>query len=67
MFTVATVQARWHPDARAYLARKRAEGKTPAEARRCLKRHLAAVIYRAMHRDPSQRQGHSVNIPDLVQ
>jgi transposase len=53
MFTVAMVQARWHPDARAYLARKRGEGKTPAEARRCLKRHLAAVIYRAMQRDIS--------------
>ncbi len=51
LFTVAMVQARWHPDARAYLARKRAEGKTAAEARRCLKRHLAAVIYRAMLRD----------------
>ena len=51
LFTVAMVQARWHPDARAYLARKRAEGKTAAEARRCLKRHLAAVIYRAMVRD----------------
>lgn len=51
LFTVAMVQARWHPDARVYLARKRAEGKTAAEARRCLKRHLAAVIYRAMLRD----------------
>ena len=51
LFTVAMVQARWHPDARAYLARKRAEAKTAAEARRCLKRHLAAVIYRAMLRD----------------
>jgi hypothetical protein len=30
------VQARWHPKARAYLARKRAEGKTGAETRRYL-------------------------------
>jgi transposase len=51
LFTVAMVQARWHPDARDYLARKRAEGKTGAEARRCLKRHLATVIYRAMSKD----------------
>jgi len=54
LFTIAMVQARWHPEARAYLARKRAEGKTGAEARRCLKRHLAAVVYRAMLRDLSE-------------
>ena len=51
LFTIAMVQARWHPDARAYLERKRAEGKTPAEARRCLKRHLAKVVYDAMRAD----------------
>ena len=39
------VQARWNPDAVVYLARRRAEGKSPAEARRCLKRHLATVVY----------------------
>lgn len=54
LFTIAMVQARWHPEARAYLARKRAEGKTAAEARRCLKRHLAAVVYRAMLHDLAQ-------------
>jgi hypothetical protein len=48
------VQARWHPEARAYLARKRAEGKTGAGARGCLKRHLAAAVYRAMLRDLSE-------------
>lgn len=31
--------------------RRAREGKTAAEARRCLKRHLAAVVYRAMLRD----------------
>lgn len=51
LFTIAMVQARWHPNARDYLARKRAEGKSAAEARRCLKRHLAAVIYRALLKD----------------
>lgn len=48
LFTIAMVQARWHPPAREYLAKKRAEGKTAAEARRCLKRHLANVVYRAL-------------------
>jgi transposase len=51
LFTIAMVQARWHPEARAYLAKKRGEGKTAAEARRCLKRHLAGVVYRAMLHD----------------
>jgi transposase len=51
LFTIAMVQARWHPDARDCLTRKRAERKTAAEARRCLKRHLANAIYRAMRRD----------------
>ena len=51
LFTIAMVQARWDPDARTYLARKRAEGKTSREARRCLKRHLANVVYRAMQKD----------------
>ena len=51
LFTVARVQARWEPRARAYLERKRAEGKSPAESRRCLMRHLAAIVYRAMVAD----------------
>jgi hypothetical protein len=51
LFTIAMCQARWDPNARAYLARKRTEGKSPTEARRCLKRHLANVVYRAMVAD----------------
>lgn len=37
---IALTQARVHPGARACLARKRAEGKSGAEALRCLKRLL---------------------------
>ena len=37
---VAVTRARCHPETRAYLARKRSEGKTTTEAIRCLKRHL---------------------------
>jgi len=51
LFTIAMVQARWDRRASEYLARKRAEGKSPAEARRCLKRHLASVVFRAMCAD----------------
>jgi transposase len=56
LFTIAMVQARWHPPAREYLARKRAEGKTAAEARRCLKGHLANVVCRALLEDLEQPQ-----------
>jgi transposase len=58
LFTIAMVQARWHPLARVFLAKKRAEGNTATEARRCLKRHLANVVYRAMIADlqPSLEQ-----------
>jgi len=46
---IAIVQARVDPRARAFLARKTAEGKTTREARRALKRHLANVLYRRLH------------------
>jgi hypothetical protein len=45
---------RWDLAARAYLARKRGEGKTGREALRCLERHPANV-YRAMVRDAAAR------------
>ena len=45
---LAITQARLHPPAQDYLARRVAEGKSPREARRCLKRHLINVIFRVM-------------------
>ncbi len=51
LFIVALTQAREHAPARKYMQRKRAEGKTWNEAMRCLKRHLADVVYRAMLKD----------------
>lgn len=47
---MAIVQAQWDPAAKAYLGRKIAEGKTPREARRALKRHLANLVYRRLRR-----------------
>jgi transposase len=49
LYRIAIVQQRHHPAAKAFLARKISEGKTPREARRALKRHLANVIYRRLH------------------
>ncbi len=61
LFTVAMVQARWDSQGSAYLARKRSEGKTPPEARRCLMRHLAGVVYRAMIADAVAREEHRLS------
>jgi hypothetical protein len=48
LHVVVLAQARLHPPARAYLAKKRAEGKSSKEAFRCLKRHLVRVVFRAL-------------------
>ena len=36
------------PDTRAYVERRRAEGRTTKEIRRCLKRYLARQLYRTL-------------------
>lgn len=52
---IAVTQARLHPPARAYLERKRAEGKSRREALRCLKRHLARAVWRRLRAASSGR------------
>jgi transposase len=42
---IAITRARCHPETRAYIARKRSEGKTTREAIRALKRHLARRVW----------------------
>jgi transposase len=56
---IAVVQGRWEPRARAYLARRQAEGKTRREALRCLKRHLVRIVFRLMRQASAAR-------PELV-
>ena len=51
---VALAQARHHPPAQAFIARKRAEGTTWREALRALKRHLARVVFRLLVDDAAQ-------------
>jgi transposase len=48
---IALTQARWHPGARALLARRRAQGNGTREAFRVLKRRLNDVVYRALQTD----------------
>jgi transposase len=45
---IAVTRARCHPETQAYLARKRAEGKSTREALRCLKRHLIRTIWQLL-------------------
>jgi transposase len=48
---MALTQARMDPRARAYVARRCAEGRSSREATRALKRHLSDVIYRQLRAD----------------
>jgi len=49
---VAITRLRCHPETKAYIARKRTEGKTTTEAIRCLKRHLAHRIWHLLQPPP---------------
>ena len=53
LHVIAITRARIDPQTRAYLERKRAEGKTNREALRCLKRHLARQIHRLLSMPPA--------------
>jgi transposase len=62
LYMVAMVQVR-HPTAgQAYYRRKRAEGKSPKEALRCLKRRLSDAVYRCLLADQRLRTVQVVRI-----
>jgi hypothetical protein len=46
--TIAMTRTRCCPTTRTYIARRTAEGKTPKEIRRCLKRYIARALYRTL-------------------
>ena len=50
----AVTQIRLDTDGRTYYRRKRAEGKKPLEAMRCLKRRISDAIYRQLVADAEQ-------------
>jgi transposase len=52
LHTIALTRASHDPTTRAYLARKRAQGKTPKAALRCLKRTLARRIWQLLTQPP---------------
>jgi transposase len=49
---IAVTRIRCHPETQAYIARKRAEGKSTKEAIRCLKRHLTRRVWRLLQAAP---------------
>lgn len=51
---IVLAQVRTYPPAQAFVARKRAEGKSWREALRALKRHLARVVFRLLSQPLSQ-------------
>jgi transposase len=53
LYRIAITQARVHQPARAYLERKRAEGKSRREAIRCLKRLLVRVVSQTLKTSPA--------------
>ena len=53
LYRIAITQARYHPAARDYLERKRAEGKSRREAIRCLKRLLVRVVFNTLKASPA--------------
>jgi transposase len=53
LYRIAITQSRYHADARAYLERKKAEGKSRREAIRCLKRLLVRTVFNTLKASPA--------------
>jgi transposase len=51
--TIALTRLRLDPDTRAYVQRRRAQGKTDREIRRCIKRYITRQLYRQLQNPPS--------------
>ena len=51
LYLVVIGRMKDHPETQAYMTRRLAEGKTKNEIIRCLKRHLARSVYRALKND----------------
>jgi transposase len=65
LHVIAITRSRVDPETRAYLAKKRAEGKSQREAMRCLKRHLARRFYRFLS-EPSPSPSREGDSPKSV-
>jgi transposase len=54
MYTVVLTRLRTDPATRAYASRRRAQGKTNREIKRCLVRYVARQLYRLLEAQPSR-------------
>jgi len=52
LHTIALARLRYDPATQAYAQRRTAEGKTPREIKRCLKRYIARDLYRLLENPP---------------
>jgi len=52
--SIVVTRARVDPNTRSYIDKRVAEGKTPREARRCLKRYIARHIWRLLENPPTR-------------
>jgi len=50
LHTIVMWRTNQHPESQHYMVRRRAEGKSDREIRRCLKRHLARRIFKLLQR-----------------
>jgi transposase len=53
LHTIALSRLAHHTETRCYAARRAAEGKTPREIKRCLKRHIARRLFRILESGPA--------------
>lgn len=68
LHTIALCRMRWDPRTRAYVQRRTQEGLSKKDIMRCLKRHIAREIYRALTNDLQSRSAHaSTATADLPQ
>ena len=52
LHTIVLARVACHAETRAYVERRRAEGKTNREIRRCLKRYVARRVYKVLEHNP---------------
>jgi transposase len=53
LHTIVLSRQQHHPATRSYVARRTAEGKTPREIKRCLKRYLSRRLFRLLEATPT--------------
>ncbi|WP_425569699.1 transposase [Pseudonocardia yuanmonensis] len=51
--TIAVSRMRFHPDTRAYVQRRRTQGKSDPEIGRCLKRYITRQLHRQLEHPPA--------------